>query len=156
MLLKKNTDFFHSAIAAFLFENLKHIIGKKDKEETSTESFRDWGPTGLRNPQGDTFYPILVSKDGKRIIGFGEACKSSFHPNLPNIEKDNYIEVYPIGDDGVEKKWVFARSTVEDIADELFPSVSNGVIQILRNKSKGSFKTVWDDKKYYAKSECII
>lgn len=136
--------------AIFLFENLKHIIGKKDKEETSTESFRDWGPTGLRNPQGDTFYPILVSKDGKRIIGFGEACKSSFHPNLPNIEKDNYIEVYPIGDDGVEKKWVFARSTVEDIADELFPSVSNGVIQILRNKSKGSFKTVWDDKKYYA------
>lgn len=136
--------------AIFLFENLKHIIGKKDKEETSTESFRDWGPTGLRNPQGGTFYPILVSKDGKRIIGFGEACKSSFHPNLPNIEKDNYIEVYPIGDDGVEKKWVFARSTVEDIADELFPSVSNGVIQILRNKSKGSFKTVWDDKKYYA------
>lgn len=136
--------------AIFLFENYKHVIGKKEKKETSTESFRDWGPSGLRNPQGDTFYPIFVSLDGKQILGFGDACKSTFHPNAQNIKKEDYIEVYPIGDDGIEKKWVFERKTVEDIIDELFPVSNNGIIQIHRNKSKGSFKTVWDDKLYYA------
>ena len=136
--------------AIFTFENYKHVIGKKEKEEVSTEPFRDWGPTGLRNPEGETFYPIYVSKDGTKIVGFGAACESNFHPGYQNVPKDSYIEVYPIGDDGVEKKWVFARNTVEDIADELFTTCSNGVIQIYRNKSKGSFKTVWDDKKYYA------
>ncbi len=136
--------------AAFVFEKLKHVIGKKEKEEKTTEPFRDWGPTGLRNPQGDTFYPIYVSLDGKNILGFGEACNSEFHPGLQNIIKDKHIEVYPIGDDGTERKWVFARASIDEVADDLYPVSNEGIIQIHRDKSKGSFKTVWDDKKYYA------
>jgi len=136
--------------AIFLFENFKHVIGKKEKEEKSTESFRDWGPSGLRNPQGNTFYPIIVNLEGDTIIRIGEACSSEFHTSKQNIVLDNEIIVYPVGDDGVEKKWVFARDTVDSIIDELYPIKNNGIIQIMRDKSKGSFKTVWDDKKYYA------
>lgn len=136
--------------AIFLFENFKHVIGKKEREETASEPFRDWGPSGLRNPNGDTFYPILVSHDGTKILDFGEVCEPTFHPEYQNIIKENWVEVYPVGDDGIEKKWVFARNSVEEIVDELYPVINNGIIQIMRNKSKGSFKTVWDEKKFYA------
>lgn len=50
--------------AFFLFEDYKHVIGKVEKKEKTTEPFRDWGPTGLRNPQGNTFYPIFVNLCG--------------------------------------------------------------------------------------------
>lgn len=136
--------------AIFLFENFKHVIGKVEKKEKSTEPFRDWGPSGLRNPQGDTFYPIIVNLQMDKIIEIGEACPSDFHPGKQNVVLNDKILVYPIGDDGIEKKWVFARDTVESILDELYPQVKNGIVQIMRDKSKGSFKTVWTDEKYYA------
>jgi adenine-specific DNA-methyltransferase len=136
--------------AVFLFENFKHVIGKTEREEESIEPFRDWGPTGLRNPTGNTFYPILVDLEGKNIIGFGDACEASFHPEGQNVYKDTHIEVYPIGDDGEERKWVFARDTVEDILEDLFVINNNGILQIQRTKSKESYKTVWTDNRYYA------
>ena len=136
--------------AVFLFESFKHVIGKTEKEEKSIEAFRDWGPTGMRNPNGNTFYPILVDFEGQNIIGFGDACDASFHPEGQNVRKDNHIEVYPIGDEGDERKWVFARDTVEDILEDLFVINNNGTFQIQRTKSKGSYKTVWTDKRYYA------
>jgi adenine-specific DNA-methyltransferase len=136
--------------AVFLFEKSKNIVGKTTLEKKSTEPFRDWGPSGTRNPTGNTFYPIHVDLTGENIIGFGEACKHDFHPNSQNVIKENYIEVYPIGDEGDERKWVFARDTVDEISDELFVSNNNGMYQIMRSKSKGSYKTVWDDSLYYA------
>ena len=122
--------------AVFMFENLKHIIGKTEKEEASVEPFRDWGPTGTRNPNGDTFYPILVDLSGENIIGLGDICDASFHPGKQNVCKDDYIEVYPVGDDGSERKWVFARDSVEQILGDLFVINNNGTFQIQRNKSK--------------------
>lgn len=136
--------------AIFMFENFKHIIGKTKRDKISIEPFRDWGPTGTRNPQGNTFYPIYIDLKGENVIGFGEACKADFNPKHQNIYKDSYIEVYPIGDEGDERKWVFARDTVEDILDDLSVTENNGIFQILRTKTKGSYKTVWDDRLYYA------
>ncbi len=136
--------------AVFLFEDFKHVIGKTEKDEESIEPFRDWGPTGLRNPTGNTFYPILVDLEGKNIIGFDGVCDVSFHPEGQNVHKDTHIEVYPIGDDGEERKWVFARNTVEDILEDLFVINNNGILQIQRIKSKESYKTVWADNRYYA------
>lgn len=136
--------------AIFLFENYKNIIGKAKREKQSTEAFRDWGPSGTRNPQGTTFYPILVDPKEEIIVGYGDACPSDFHPGHQNIVNDDVIEVYPIGDEGDERKWVFARETVEDIADELSVVNNNGIYQIVRTKSKGSYKTVWNDTLYYA------
>ncbi|ADV44640.1 DNA methyltransferase [Bacteroides helcogenes] len=136
--------------AIFLFENFKHVIGKKEKEEKSTEPFRDWGPTGLRNPQGNTFYPIIVNCKSDKIVSIGDACAPDFHTTEQNVVIGDNILIYPVGDDGIEKKWVFARDSVDSIIDELYPVNNNGVIQIMRDKSKGSYKTVWDDKKYYA------
>lgn len=127
----------------------KNIIGRTAREEESEEAFRDWGGTCSRSLAKNCFYPIYV-KDN-RIIGFGDVCASDFHPGSSNIlRNDGIIEVYPVADDGEERKWVFARDTVETILKNLIVKEKKGIYTINRIKTETSYKTVWNDKRYYA------
>ena len=139
---------YSNEYAIFSFRDEKNIIGKTDRAENSEESFRDWGGTCARRLAKNCFYPIFVK--GDKIIGFGDVCDKNFHPGSSNVSKGDVVEVYPIGDDGEERKWVFARDTVESIKDNLYPKLSDGKYMIKRIKTKTSYKTVWDDKRYYA------
>lgn len=135
--------------AIYVFDNKKNIIGKTKREEESEEAFRDWGGTCSRGLAKNCFYPIYVKEN--EIIGFGDVCADDFHPGNSNLKNGNVIEIYPIDDEtGQERKWVFARDTVETIKDNLFPKENNGVISIKRIKTETSYKTVWNDKKFYA------
>ena len=52
------------------------------------------------------FYPIYV-KNGK-ITRVGVVPDNSFHPKLKNIiKKSGEVEVWPIDQDGVERRWNF-------------------------------------------------
>jgi adenine-specific DNA-methyltransferase len=107
----------------------------------------------LRKDAANCFYPIYV-KDGK-IVGFGDVCPDNYHPNRPNIVRpDGTIEVYPIDKQGVERKWVFARQTVESIAHELEARFDqqSGIWDIIRTKSVFNYKTVWIGSRYSANS----
>ncbi len=134
--------------AIFAFENIKNIIGKTDRDKESEEAFRDWGGTSARTLAKNCFYPIYV-KDNN-IVGFGDVCSDDYHPGDSNIINGAIVEIYPVSEDGVERKWVFARDTVEDILDELSVSERNGILSIRRTKTKTRYKTVWQDTKYYA------
>jgi len=134
--------------AIYSFEKQKNLIGKTERKEESEESFRDWGGTSARSLAKNCFYPIIV-EDGE-IVGFGDVCPSDFHPGNSNIQKGNQVFVYPIKGDE-ERKWVFARDSVEDIKDELnVREKADGEIKITRTKTITSYKTVWVDDKYYA------
>jgi adenine-specific DNA-methyltransferase len=107
----------------------------------------------LRIDAANCFYPILV-KDNK-VIGFGDVSLDDYHPESANIiRKDGIMEIYPIDAKGEERKWVFARQTVESIKDELAVEFNKKrkVWDIIRTKMKFNFKTVWDNKKYNANS----
>jgi len=107
----------------------------------------------LRGDAANCFYPIHV-KDGE-IIGFGDVCDDEYHPTGINVEREGgLIEVYPIDSQGVERKWVFARETVESIVDELEAKIDRrtGKWDIIRTKSHFNYKTVWTDSKYSANS----
>ena len=132
----------------FVYEKMKGIIGKTDRNEDSEEAFRDWGGTCARALAKNCFYPIIV-KNGE-IVNFGDVCDDDFHPSASNVVNGDCIYVYPVASDGEERKWVFARKSVEDIKDELNVRAKDGEISITRTKSKTSYKTVWFDKKYYA------
>lgn len=132
----------------FVFEKFKNLIGKTDRTEDSEEAFRDWGGTSSRELAKNCFYPILVQ--GNDIIGYGDVCDDDFHPESSNVVNDDITYVYPISNDGEERKWVFSRNSVESINDELKAKERNGEIIITRTKSKTSYKTVWTDTKYYA------
>jgi len=107
----------------------------------------------LRESGPNCFYPILV-KDFK-IIGFGDVVPLNIHPKSSNIiREDGIIEVYPIDDEGVERKWVFARNTVESIIDELSVRYNDKKkkYEIIRTKKLINYKTVWTDNKFSAKT----
>jgi adenine-specific DNA-methyltransferase len=105
----------------------------------------------LRETAANCFYPIFV-KEGK-IVGFGDVPEDSFHPKSVNVlREDGVIEIYPIDPSGNERKWVFARQSVEKIRNELSVEFNKNrkIWDIIRRKSKFPFRTVWVGSKYSA------
>ncbi|MCF8228943.1 MAG: site-specific DNA-methyltransferase [Bacteroidales bacterium] len=143
---------FTNDFAYFVFKKGGKVIGlqKRTKDDADIRPLRDVSfGDHLREDAANCFYPIFI-KDNE-IVGFGEVCDDSFHPESANIKKDDgIIEVYPIDPNNVERKWVFARNTVEEIKDELkveFNKVRK-IYDIIRIKQIFNFKTVWYDKRY--------
>lgn len=135
--------------AIFAFEPNRVVIGLTDRQEESEESFRDWGGTCARTLAKNCFYPILV-KDGS-IVGFGDVSPDDYHPGGANVVRDDgIVEVYPVDEDGFERKWVFARQTVDGIRENLHAKNDDGIWVIKRIKTETHYKTVWSDKRYYA------
>lgn len=139
--------------AIFLVPKGKKLIGLQDRsDDPDIRPLRDVS-TGnhLREDAKNCFYPILVK--GNKIVGFGDVCDDSFHPASVNVTReDGVIEVYPIDPSGNERKWVFARQSVERIQDELavVENRNRKIFDIVRTKTMFNYKTVWTDKKYNA------
>ena len=130
-------------------------LEERDDENADIRNFMNTAKgsgSNYKRESGKTcFYPIIV-KDNE-IVDFGKVCQDDFHPGNPNIKKeDGTIEVYPIDNDGTERKWVFSRNTVEKIKNELFVKIINDETRIMRKKSLINYKTVWTDSKYSAKT----
>ena len=61
------------------------------------------------------------------------------------------IAVYPVDSSGVERKWRYARHSVESIRTLLIVRRTRfGEVQIHKAKSERPIKTVWDDSRYIA------
>ena len=120
------------------------------ENEWQFDNLRKWGRESERSTARNCFYPILV-RDGE-IVGFGEVCSDDFHPGTPNVIEDDCILVYPVDQQGVERKWRYARESVEKIRHLLRVKMvrKSGEVQIEKAKSEKTVKTVWDDPKYIA------
>ena len=151
--IQGNNFSYSHEYAIFVYPPINRVIGLENREEEADiRPLRDVS-TGehLREDAANCFYPILV-KD-KKIVGFGDVCEDSFHPESPNeMREDGVMEVYPIDSQGNERKWVFARNTVESIIDELSVeyNAKRKIYDIIRRKTNFNFKTAWTNKKYNA------
>ena len=139
----------------FLLPTRDQILSLEDrKEDPDIRPLRDVsGNSNMRTDAKNCFYPILI-KD-KKIVGFGDVCPDDFHPISANVPMENgVIAVYPIDTNGNEKKWVFARQSVESIFDELRVewNSSRKIYDIIRYKTHFTYKSVWDKKAYNANS----
>ena len=145
----KNFSYTHE-YAFFVFKRGLQIIGSKQRDEVLEEELRDHGGESLRTDARNCFYPILVRNN--KIIGFGDVPSQSFHPKGKNVfRKNKIIEVWPVDVKGVERKWVFARNTIEEIKDKLFVGKKkNGEVDIFRRKDTQKPRTVWMGQKYDA------
>ena len=131
----------------FVFPSgIKAIGDRKIKDEdVSWSHFRNWGGESERTDAKNCFYPVLV-KDEK-IIGFGDVCADDFHPKQTEW-KDRIAYVYPIDNSGIERKWRYARQSVEEIVGMLRAKPTDDGFQIEIGKTFGLFRTVWTDKRY--------
>ena len=125
----------------------KTIQNKKlEEEEIEFSPLRNWGSESLRTDAKNCFYPILV-KNGE-IVGFGDVVKNDIHPKA-NETIGEITYVYPIDVKKVERKWRYARNSVDEIKHLLRVfDRQDGNIDIQIGKDFGQYKTVWIDKKY--------
>ena len=129
------------------------ISGKPvSRSEWKYDNLRKWGRESERSTARNCFYPIHV--EGEEIVGFGDVCAEDFHPGGSNVADEGVsqrVAVYPVDSKGVERKWRYARQTVEGIRDLLVVHrTKSGEVQIHKAQTEMAIKTVWDDPRYIA------
>ena len=118
------------------------------EDEIEWSPLRNWGGESLRTDAKNCFYPIIV-KDEK-IIGFGDVSDDAFHPTSQTEQHGDEYYIYPIDTKGIERKWRYARQTVESIFDLLRVKKTKTGYDIEIGKNFGTYKTVWTDSKFDA------
>lgn len=138
--------------AFFVVPKGKKLIGNRiiDESEIDFSNLRNWGGESLRSDAKNCFYPIIVDPNTSEIIEFGEVCEDDFHPSKREIIKDGKVYIYPIDNDNIERKWRYARQSVEEIKDLLRARKKSGQWDVEIGKNFGQYKTVWVDPKYDA------
>ena len=130
-------------------KGLKSYERKIDKEDWEYNNFRNWGGESERFTAKNCFYPIFVKN--MKIVGFGDVCDEDFHPSRTVEMEDGTLAIYPIDNKGIERKWTYARNTVESIQHLLkVKEFGIGEIDIQKCRDKQRYKTIWDESKYIA------
>ena len=129
--------------AFFVIPKGKKSIGNRkiEKEKITWRGLRDNGGESLREDARNCFYPIIVKNN--QVIGFGDVVDDGIHPNqIEKIDGETYI--YPIDKEGIERKWRYARQSVDKVI-HLLRSNKN---EIQIGKDFGQYRTVWIDRRY--------
>lgn len=135
--------------AVFVIPKGQKLIAQRPLSEKSGSNLRKWGGESARTTAKNCFYPIFVS--GGKLAGFGDVAADDYHPRAAVVPAGkNRVAVWPIDGKGQERKWRYARNSVEGIQEQLSVEGRNGSIQIHINKDTGPFKTVWQDPLYDA------
>ena len=128
-------------------KNTKKYLADFKKDEVDARNLRDSGTESDRTDARNCFYPFLV-KNGK-IVGIGDVPENSFHPQSANVElADGTLQIWPMTDDGDEKKWRYARQSVESILSKLEPKPGRASVQVIFNKDTGTMRSVWANARY--------
>lgn len=141
-----NHEYMYFSIPGSLPETHGERVPEQEWEYTN---LRKWGRESERSTAKNCFYPIVV-KNGE-IVAFGDVCDESVHPPAANVRTRGGVEVFPIDGSRIERKWRYARDTVESIKRLLRVHVTrSGEIQILKAVDEKPVKTIWDDARYIA------
>ena len=143
----KNFSYTNEFAYFVLPKNKKIIQNRKiDTENIDWRNLRDNGGESLRQDAKNCFYPIIV--ENEKITGFGDVCETEFHPNKQSIKNDNKYYIYPIDRNKVERKWRYARQSVESILKLLRVKKNKDNYEIEIGKDFGTYPTVWQNAKY--------
>jgi adenine-specific DNA-methyltransferase len=145
----KNFSYINE-FAYFVIPRGEKIIGhrKLSEDEIYWSNLRNWGGESLRTDARNCFYPVIIKNN--KIIGFGDVPKNDFHPKNQTEEKNGLFYVWPIDVQDVERKWRYARQSVESVLNILRIKKSKDRIEIEIGKDFGTVRTVWQDPKYDA------
>lgn len=146
---------------------------QRDKSDWEYSQLRNWGSESERGDAANCFYPIYCTEEGN-IVGFGNVLPDNEHPESSNrfivneevrffslnngFEEITFncsnkplIEIWPIDENGVERKWRYAVQTIKSIINFLKIDISNkNVYSVKLAKHSDQFKTVWTTSKYNA------
>ena len=136
--------------AFFVIPEGKRVIGNREipPEEITWDHFRNWGGESRREDAKNCFYPVIV--EGEEIVGFGDVLDDNEHPPAQTVQHGEKYLVYPIDPGGTERKWRYARQSVDEIKHLLRTKEVKRGYEIELGKDFEMYRTVWEDKKYDA------
>lgn len=136
--------------AFFVIPKDKKTIGdrKIDSKDIDWRNLRDNGGESLRTDAKNCFYPMIIEND--EIVGFGDVVPTGQDPASQTVKSGNQWLVYPIDPEGIQRKWRYARQSVEDVQHLLRAKKTKGRYEIELGKDFGTYRTVWQDARYDA------
>jgi len=145
----KNFSYTHEFAYFCLPVGQKAVSHRKIKEEDiDWRNLRDNGGESLRTDARNCFYTIIVKDE--RVIDFGDVVQDEIHPEKQTVKEGDEFFVYPIDPKGIERKWRYARQSVEEIKDLLRVKKTKKGYEIELGKDYGTVRTVWQDSRYDA------
>lgn len=139
----KNLSYVHEFCYFVYPSDDKKYIADVKREEIDSRNLRDSGTESDRTDAATCFYPFIV-KD-RQILSVGCVPDDNFHPKSNNIlRKDGSMEIWPIDDNGNEKKWRYSVTSVSRILDKLEVKKGRNNFQIIFNKDTGVMRTIWN------------
>ena len=145
----KNVSYVHESAVIVYSANNKKYLADVRKDEVDSRNLRDSGTESDRADARNCFYPFIVK--GGAITSIGEVPPNDFHPLSANVRRaDGTVEVWPMTDVGLEKKWRYARNSVDNILDKLEPKRGRENVQIIYHKDLGTMRSVWQHARYDA------
>jgi adenine-specific DNA-methyltransferase len=103
---------------------------------------RRWGENSRRVDRRPSFYPIIVRED--KIVDVGIVPPDDFSPLGRNVQRnDGSIEIWPIDQDGVERRWNFGLESIRENLDRVTIRELDGTLDLFVTHEKTVPKTVW-------------
>ena len=136
--------------ALFVIPQGRKTIGERKipSEEITWSNFRNWGGESRREDAKNCFYPIIVEEG--EIVGFGDVLDDDEHPPTQTVPHENGDFVYPIDQNMIERKWRYARQSVDEIKHLLRVKKTETGYEIEIGKDFEMYRTVWVDRRYDA------
>lgn len=149
----QGTNFSYTHEYAFFVipKNRKTITDRVvDEGDIDWRNLRDNGGESERSDAKNCFYGIIV-EDGK-VVGFTDVVPSEIDPEGQNVQGPSagQVTVYPIDPAGIQRKWRYARQSVEEVQSLLRAKKTKGRLEIELGKNFGTYRTVWQDSRYDA------
>lgn len=145
----KNLSYVHEFCYMIYPSDEKKFISDVKREEIDARNLRDSGTESDRTDAATCFYPFIVKNN--KIIKIGEVPNDDYHPKNNNVVRsDGTVEIWPIDDNGNEKKWRYSVSSVSKILEKLEVKYGRNSMQIIFNKDTGTMRTMWVNAKYDA------
>ena len=134
----------------FVIPKGKKVIGDREipAEEITWSNFRNWGGESRREDAKNCFYPVIV--ENGEVVGFGNVLDDDKHPSGQTVACGEKDFVYPIDQNMIERKWRYARQSVDEIKHLLRARETETGYEIELGKDFGMYRTVWEDKRYDA------
>ncbi|RMG24484.1 MAG: site-specific DNA-methyltransferase, partial [Methanobacteriota archaeon] len=145
----KNISHVHDYVIISYPSDERKYLADVQKKEVDSRNLRDSGTESDRTDAKNCFYPFIVKNN--KIVRIGDIPADDFHPQSSNVDIGNgETEIWPMTDGGDEKKWRYARHTVERILNKLEVKNGRSSKQIIFNKDTGTMRSLWSDAKYDA------
>lgn len=145
----KNVSYKHEFSYMIYPSDSDKCLSDVKRQEIDSRNLRDSGTESDRTDAATCFYPFIVRNN--QIISIGNVPDDDYHPSSNNVSMpDGTMEIWPIDDNGNEKKWRYSVTSVQRILDKLEVKQGRSSSQIIFNQDMGVMPSIWIDSKYDA------